>query len=104
MLNKPATQNWSEGCRDSGKPGPSTDRLPPSLLVETRADDRKTPWHEKGGSHTLDAPCDHQLLNTRAQSTRDRSCGENPHANQEHPSAAKQIAEGATNENQRSQK
>src|SRR4029077_11899949 len=59
--------------------------------------------HEKGSSYTLDTSCDHELLNVRSKTASDGSGRENSYAKQEHRPAAKQVAQGAADENQSSQ-
>src|SRR2546425_6089922 len=103
MLNQPAAENRSHCCCDRSEAGPGTDRLAASFFVERCANDREAAGHEKSSSYTLDTSCDHELLNVRGKTASDRSPRENSYANQEHRPAAKQVAEGAANENQSSQ-
>src|SRR5271155_1181094 len=103
MFDEPAAQNRSHGRGDRSEAGPCADRLAACFLIERGTDDREAAGDEKSGSYTLDTARDDELLKIGGEATCDGSSRKNSHADQEHPPAAKQIAERAAHENQGAQ-
>src|SRR6266568_1804039 len=89
--------------RDRAETGPRADRPAAFAIVERRADDRQTAWHEEGGADTLQRAGGNQHRGRRREPAEYRRHRKEAHPEQEYSLAAELIAHRSAHENQRAQ-
>jgi len=103
MLDQPSAQKWANRGSNRGKARPCPDRLTATLFVERCADNRKAAGDQERTSNPLDGSCGDQLLNRRREAANNRRQRKNRHSREEHPASPKEVAERASDQNQRAQ-
>src|SRR5277367_2821929 len=103
MFHQPATENGTQGGGDCRETRPRTNRPTTAFFIERCTDDRQAARHKECSPYTLNTSRDDQLMNVRGKATTDGGHSERRYTQHEYQAAAEQVAQRATNQNQRSQ-
>jgi hypothetical protein len=103
-IDEPSTEERTEGGGDAGEPRPRADCPATILWAERGRDDREAPGHEHRGGDPLERPRRDQERDRRRESADGGGGGEADEAEQEHASPSEQVAERASEDEERAER